>query len=156
MRLTSRGCATCSGASGHGALLILDEAHHAAPASGSRYAIVSQFTRSVRDFAGRFEHRLFLSATPHNGHSNSFSTLLEILDPQRFTRGVPVRPRDLDPIMVRRLKPDLRHFGERFPERKVKAIRLQGLPEDAPELALSRILTAYGETIRRCGANLPP
>jgi hypothetical protein len=28
-----------------------------------------------------FEHRLFLSATPRNGHSNSFSTLLELLDP---------------------------------------------------------------------------
>ena len=70
------------------ALLILDEAHHAAPASGSRYAIDSQFTRAVRGLASRFEHRLFLSATPHNGHSNSFSSLLEILDPQRFTRGV--------------------------------------------------------------------
>src|SRR5271163_5130051 len=40
------------------ALLILDEAHHAAPASGSRYAIDSQFTRSVRGLADRFEHRL--------------------------------------------------------------------------------------------------
>src|SRR6266481_3511372 len=59
------------------ALLILDEAHHAAPASGSRYAIDSQFTRAVRGLAERFEHRLFLSATPHNGHSNSFSALLE-------------------------------------------------------------------------------
>jgi SNF2 family DNA or RNA helicase len=78
------------------ALMILDE-HHAAPASGSRYAIDSQFTRSVRGLADRFEHRLFLSATPHNGHSNSFSALLEILDPQRFTRGVPVKPRDLAP-----------------------------------------------------------
>jgi superfamily II DNA or RNA helicase len=89
-------------------MLILDEAHHAAPASGSRYAIDSQFTRSVRELAARCEHRLFLSATPHNGHSNSFSSLLEILDPQRFTRGVPVRARDLEPIMVRRLKSDLR------------------------------------------------
>jgi hypothetical protein len=61
-----------------------------APASGSRYAIDSQFIRSVRGLADRFEHRLFLSATPHNGHSNSFSVLLEILDPQRFTRGVPI------------------------------------------------------------------
>jgi hypothetical protein len=61
-----------------------------APASGSRYAIDSQFIRSVRGLADRFEHRLFLSATPHNGHSNSFSALLEILDPQRFTRGVPI------------------------------------------------------------------
>ena len=56
--------ATCSAASGPRAMLILDEAHHAAPASGSRYAIDSQFTRAVRDLAGRFEHRLFLSATP--------------------------------------------------------------------------------------------
>jgi hypothetical protein len=53
------------------ALFILDEAHHAAPASGSRYAVDSQFTRAVRGLAARFEHRLFLSATPHNGHSNS-------------------------------------------------------------------------------------
>lgn len=57
------------------AMLILDEAHHAAPASAARYAVDSQFTKAVRDLAGRFEHRLFLSATPHNGHSNSFSSL---------------------------------------------------------------------------------
>ncbi|MGO8841594.1 MAG: SNF2-related protein, partial [Methyloceanibacter sp.] len=75
-------------------LFILDEAHHAAPASGTKYAISSQFTKAIEDIAKRFEHRLFLSATPHNGHSNSFSTLLEILDPQRFTRGVKVGPAD--------------------------------------------------------------
>ena len=77
-----------------GTLLILDEAHHAAPSSGQKYAIDSQITRAVRDLAPRFEHRLFLSATPHNGHSNSFSALLEILDPQRFCRGVPVKQED--------------------------------------------------------------
>src|SRR5262249_21373514 len=79
-------------------VLVLDEAHHAAPSSGARYAIDSQFTKSMRDLGARFEHRLFLSATPHNGHSNSFSALLEILDPQRFTRGVPVRPKDLEQV----------------------------------------------------------
>ena len=72
-----------------GSLLILDEAHHAAPSSGGRYGIETKFTRAIRDLGGRFEHRLFLSATPHNGHSNSFATLLELLDPYRFTRGVP-------------------------------------------------------------------
>jgi hypothetical protein len=63
------------------------ETHHAAPASGSRYAIDSQFARSVRRLADRFEHWLFLSATPHNCHSNSFSALLEILDPNSFDRS---------------------------------------------------------------------
>jgi SNF2 family DNA or RNA helicase len=138
------------------ALFILDEAHHAAPASGARYAVDSQFTRAIRGLAERFEHRLFLSATPHNGHSNSFSSLLEILDPQRFTRGVPVRPRELDAVMVRRLKSDLRHFGEKFPERVVDPIRIDGLPNNAPELVLSRKLAAYGELIRARTANLPP
>ena len=89
-------------------LLIFDEAHHAAPSSDNRYAIDSRITRAIRDIAPRFEHRLFLSATPHNGHSNSFSALLEILDPQRFTRGLKVRVKDLDPVMVRRLKEDIR------------------------------------------------
>ena len=36
------------------ALLILDEAHHAAPSGGARYAISSQFTRAVRELAAAF------------------------------------------------------------------------------------------------------
>jgi hypothetical protein len=59
-----------------GTMLILDEAHHAAPSSGQRYAIDSQITRAIQGLSPRFEHRLFLSATPHNGHSNSFTALL--------------------------------------------------------------------------------
>jgi hypothetical protein len=87
----------------------------AAPASQNKYAVDSRITRVVRDIAPRFENRLFLSATPHNGHSNSFSALLEILDPQRFTRGVPVESADeLVPVMVRRLKADLRALGSQM------------------------------------------
>jgi superfamily II DNA or RNA helicase len=135
------------------ALLILDEAHHAAPSGGSRYAISSQFTKYVREFAERFEHRLFLSATPHNGHSNSFSAMLEMLDPQRFTRGVEVRPKDLEPVMVRRLKRDLRLLGEAFPKRDIKPITLDGLPPTTPELELARRLGRYGEArMNRIGA----
>jgi hypothetical protein len=95
-------------------------------------------------------------ATPHNGHSNSFSSLLEVLDPQRFTRGVPVRPGELDAVMVRRLKSDLRHFGEKFPERVVEPIAIGGLPSDAPELLLSRKLAEYGGVIRARAVNLTP
>jgi hypothetical protein len=137
------------------ALFILDEAHHAAPAAGTRYAVSSQLTKAVRELAERFEHRLFLTATPHNGHSNSFSALLEMLDPQRFTRGVEIRPRDLEPVMVRRLKADLRRLGEAFPERIVEAIPIAGLPEDAPELELARRLAAYGELRMKRITRLP-
>jgi hypothetical protein len=124
--------------------LILDEAHHAAPSSGGRYGIETKFTRAVRDLTGRFEHRLFLSATPHNGHSNSFATLLELLDPYRFTRGVEVRgKRTLEDVMVRRLKEDIRAVQGGFPKRNVEPVVIDGLPEDAPELELSRLLDQY-------------
>jgi hypothetical protein len=138
------------------ALLILDEAHHAAPAHGARYAVDSQFTKAMRALASRFEHRLFLTATPHNGHSNSFSSLLEMLDPQRFTRGVKVRPRDLEPVMVRRLKADLRHFGEPFAERVVTPMVIDDLPMDSPELVLPRMLAAYGASLLARAAKRGP
>jgi superfamily II DNA or RNA helicase len=129
-----------------GTLLILDEAHNAAPASGARYGIDSILTRIVRDLAPRFEHRLFLSATPHNGHSNSFAALLELLDPQRFCRGVPVKgERQLAPVMVRRLKEDLRKIGSDFPRRDIVQIDIDRLPADAPELRLSQLLSEYAE-----------
>lgn len=125
-------------------LFILDEAHHAAPASGSKYAIDSRFTRIIRELAQRFDHRLFLSATPHNGHSNSFSALLEILDPQRFVRGVPVVKSNLTDVMVRRLKSDIRALQQGgFPERIVCQTDINNLPSTAPELRLSELLARY-------------
>ncbi|HYO93171.1 MAG TPA: DISARM system SNF2-like helicase DrmD, partial [Polyangiaceae bacterium] len=147
-------------------LLVLDEAHNAAPASASKYACDTLTTKAIRDLTGRFENRLFLSATPHNGHSNSFSALLEMLDPQRFLRGTVVTPEQLAPVMVRRLKSDLVSLGQGsgFPERKLVQIDLlhegkewqaRALRDDGPaqlsllggarpvELELSRMLAEY-------------
>lgn len=154
-------------------LLILDEAHVAAPAAAARYAVDSQITRVIRDVAPRFENRLFLSATPHNGHSNSFSALLELLDPQRFTRGVAVSPQRRDQVMVRRLKSDLQALDVTgFTTRHVVRVELRHHGADdgwravfedgdvsepvdstprpvgaAPpfELELARLLQAYGD-----------
>jgi hypothetical protein len=74
-----------------------------APA-GARGSVLAAFP-----LAPRFEHRLFLSATPHNGHSNSFSALLEILDPQRFCRGVPVSKSALSEVMITLIGTGERH-----------------------------------------------
>jgi superfamily II DNA or RNA helicase len=69
-------------------LLIIDEAHNVAPTVG-RYAIESLRTRLVRLVAPHFQHKLFLTATPHDGYTESFTALLELLDDQRFARYTP-------------------------------------------------------------------
>lgn len=108
-------------------LLILDEAHNIAPSGRGKYATDSQRTRTIRRLTPHFEHRLFLSATPHNGYRESFSALLELLDNQRFARGVDPDPRQLETIMIRRLKSELprRWDGSaRFPERKITPLHV--------------------------------
>ena len=60
-------------------LLILDESHNCAPSGRGRYATDSLRTGAIRVLAPHFEHKLFLTATPHNGYPESFSALLELL-----------------------------------------------------------------------------
>ena len=106
-------------------LMIVDECHNVAPSGSTNYAIDSLRTAAVRMLAPHFEHKLFLTATPHNGYPESFTALLELLDPQRFARGISPDPHQLQAIMVRRLKrelpPDI-YGTPRFPERKLAAI----------------------------------
>src|SRR5258707_8968980 len=85
-------------------LLILDEAHNAAPSGRGKSATDSQRTQALRRLAPHFEHKLFLTATPHNGYPESFAALLELLDNQRFARSVKPAPEQLEAVMVRRLK----------------------------------------------------
>jgi superfamily II DNA or RNA helicase len=107
-------------------ILVVDEAHHVAPSSpsaiagGRGYAVDTQRTVAVRQLADKCEHRLFLSATPHNGHPESFTALLEMIDSRRFSRGALLDAGALKDITVRRLKRDL--AGKGFKNRVVQAL----------------------------------
>jgi len=88
-------------------LLIVDECHNLMP---SAFGDDSDLCRMLRLLAPQFEHRLFLSATPHNGHTRCFSGLLEILDPVRFSQtdqiGDAARAR-VQQVVIRRLKREI-------------------------------------------------
>lgn len=108
-------------------MLVVDEAHNVAPSGTGKYATDSQRTQAIRLLAPHFEHKLFLSATPHNGYPESFSALLELLDNQRFARAVRPKPEQLAAVMVRRLKRELppRWDGSpRYPERVIEALEV--------------------------------
>ncbi len=107
-------------------ILVVDEAHHVAPSSpsavgsGRGYAVDTQRTVAARQLADRCEHRLFLSATPHNGHPESFTALMEMIDPRRFSRGALLDSKALKDVTVRRLKTDLPDKG--FKKRAVDTL----------------------------------
>lgn len=107
-------------------LLIVDEAHNLMP---SPFGQDSDLVDMLRAVSPLFEHKLFLTATPHNGHTRSFSGLLELLDPVRFSRTPHFTEAEkgrLHQVVVRRLKSEInelddehnrpRRFAERFPE----------------------------------------
>ncbi|WP_261574792.1 DISARM system SNF2-like helicase DrmD [Frankia gtarii] len=122
-------------------VLIVDEAHHVAPASpaaatGFRgYAVDSQRTVATRALAEKCEHRLFLSATPHNGYSESFTALMEMIDGRRFKRGANLDERALRDIAVRRLKADLRGTKD-FQTRELKALPFSPAGDEVERFAL--------------------
>jgi SNF2 family DNA or RNA helicase/dsDNA-binding SOS-regulon protein len=107
-------------------ILVVDEAHNVAPTASGHYATDSLRTQTVRMLAPHFEHRLFLTATPHNGYQESFTSLLELLDSQRFARGIAPDPEQLARVMVRRLKDDIVDWkGEpKFAKRRLVPIEV--------------------------------
>jgi len=108
-------------------LMIVDEAHNVAPSGRGKYATDSQRTNAIRTLAPYFEHKLFLSATPHNGYVESFSALLELLDNQRFARAVRPNRTQLEAVMVRRMKSELEERWDgsrRFAKRCVKHLEV--------------------------------
>lgn len=128
-------------------LLIVDECHNLMP---SPFGEDSELCQTLRLVAPQFEHRLFLSATPHNGHTRSFTGLLEMLDPVRFSRTSEMTRamrKRIDEVLIRRLKRDINcnedspRFCNRLPP---KAIELHA---DARELALSHAFDLFRKAV---------
>ena len=88
-------------------MLVVDEVHNLMPAP---FGEDSDLCKTLRYIAPLFEHRLFLTATPHNGRTRSFSGLLELLDPVRFTQTEELRPAEkerISQVVIRRLKREI-------------------------------------------------
>jgi len=122
-------------------VLVVDEAHNLAP---SWVGTESRRTRMLREFQPFFDHRLFLTATPHNGYTWSFTGLLELLDPVRFHQAPTLEPsqrQHRDAVMVRRLKRDLNTpHRQRFARRDVHEVPVRLTAE---EQALFEALRSY-------------
>jgi len=125
-------------------LLIVDEAHNFTP---SKFSDDSKRCSMLREVVPYFEHRMFLTATPHNGYTISFSGLMELLDPVRFQQKYVLDEEDykhLQLVMIRRMKTELNEGRNppRFPNRNVEAISIE-LPEEGEEARLFKAMREY-------------
>lgn len=130
-------------------VLIVDEAHNHAP---TPFGEESQLTKMLRTIAPWCEHRLFLTATPHNGFTRTFTGMLEILDPVRFTQksdelSEPEKDR-VAHVVVRRMKSEINERTDppRFASRQIEALDIQ--LADA-ERGLSRAYQAFRERVHQ-------
>ncbi len=119
-------------------LLVVDEAHHLAPSANGPETLL---TRMLRTVAPWFEHRVFLTATPHDGYSSSYTGLLEILDPVRFRKTaaptVAERRRQRD-VVIRRTRRSL--SGRGVPPAGTEAIQIHFQPAELDVLERFRKL----------------
>lgn len=123
-------------------LLIVDEAHNLAPAA---FGEDSDLSAMLRRIAPQFEHKVFATATPHNGRTRCFSGILEILDPARFSQTSEFTSSErarVQEVVVRRLKSEINLVTKppRFSERELGAVPLV---LSRKELRLSAAFAAF-------------
>lgn len=130
-------------------LVIVDEVHHFAPQpTGEDTSRMEMLQRVLR----QSEHRIFLSATPHNGYPSSFTGLLSFLDPVRFQKSTTLDESTrsaLRTVFVRRLKEDV-NVEDPPPKFKIRAPPTPIVSDPTePESILISSLREYDGAVRR-------
>ncbi|HEY8343645.1 MAG TPA: helicase-related protein [Bacillota bacterium] len=114
-------------------IIVIDEAHNVA-ARGSRQA---QRSRLAQLLAERSDTLIMLSATPHDGRSESFASLMNMLDPTAIANPHDYGKEDIKGLCIRRFKKDVRaQIQAEFKERRISIEKCQASPleENAFEL----------------------
>lgn len=135
-------------------LLIVDEAHNLAP---SAFGESSDLSRMLRQISPYFEHKVFATATPHNGRTRCFSGLLEMLDPSRFSQTSAFTPAErarVHEVVVRRLKSDINQVTRppRFTERHLESVGLRLSPL---EVSLGEAFSNFRAALLGCLGRAP-
>ena len=84
-------------------LIIIDEAHNAAKRRATLNS-ASLRARLADLLSRRTDSLLLLTATPHDGSNESFSSLVAMLDPSRVPNSAAVRKADVEDLIIRRFR----------------------------------------------------
>jgi superfamily II DNA or RNA helicase len=96
-------------------IIVIDEAHNVAERGTG-----AQRARLAKLLAERSDTLIMLSATPHDGRSESFASLMNMLDPTAIANPRHYEKEDIKSLCVRRFKKDIKDEVQgAFKERKV-------------------------------------
>jgi superfamily II DNA or RNA helicase len=96
-------------------IIIIDEAHNVAERGNQ-----AQRARLAKLLAGRSDTLIMLTATPHDGRSESFASLMNMLDPTAIANPYDYKKEDINGLCVRRFKKDIKdQVFDSFKERIV-------------------------------------
>ena len=106
-------------------IIVIDEAHNVAERGGS----TAQRARLAKLLAERSDTLIMLSATPHDGRSQSFASLMNMLDPTAVANPNDYSKADIQGLCVRRHKKDIRNqILDSFKERAVHTEECKASP----------------------------
>ncbi|MDR2752369.1 MAG: DEAD/DEAH box helicase, partial [Clostridiales bacterium] len=100
-------------------IIVIDEAHNVAERGNQ-----AQRSKLANLLSERSDTLIMLSATPHDGRSESFASLMNMLDPTAIANPHDYRKEDIKGLCVRRFKKDIQgQISGTFKDRRVEIER---------------------------------
>lgn len=97
-------------------IIVIDEAHNVAERGNHQ----AQRSRLAQLLSGRSDTLIMLSATPHDGRSESFASLMNMLDPTAIANPHDYGKEDIKGLCIRRFKKDIKNQVQgTFIERRI-------------------------------------
>ena len=85
-------------------IIIVDEAHYLAESGSAAHPLRTDRSRFGEAIAPLCDSLLLLTATPHDGYSQGFFSLLRLLDDARFASADDLRRETVEQVVIRRAK----------------------------------------------------
>ncbi len=129
----------------HWDVIVIDECHNVANTGSQRNRLASLLARTC-------DSLILTSATPHNGRSESFANLMNMLEPTAIADVHSYTAEEIEGLFCRRFKKDVEdEVGDYFSEREVKLHKLAaGRAEEAffDSLASARFHSLHRGRVR--------
>lgn len=125
----------------HWDIIVIDECHNVANTGSMRNRLAGLLARTC-------DSLILTSATPHNGRSQSFANLMNMLEPTAIADRENYTAEEISGMFVRRFKKDIEdQVADAFSERETRLVYTDA--SAAEEAFFDRLATAKFRTLRR-------